>query len=271
MFMHAKSGTLRLRSGSMDYIRFGSGGKTLIILPGLGDSLRSIKIGALPTALAYREFGRHYTVYAFSRKHPLAPGCTSRDLALDQAEAMDALGIGRADLVGISMGGMISQQLASLFPERIRRLVLVVTCARPNPLLAESVNEWMDCARQNDHTALMESNLRRIYTPDYCRKNGWLVPVLGLLTKPKSYERFLTQAEICLKHNAFANLEKIQADTLVIGGEKDDALGGDPSRELAAAIPKARLKMYPDLGHGLYDEAKDFKKRLLDFFLEDRA
>ena len=265
MFMHAKNGTLRLKDGSMDYIRFGCGPETLILLPGLGDSLRSIKGAVLPMALLYRRFAKRFTVYSFSRKYPLHEGCTTRDLAADQIEAMDILGIRKAHLMGVSMGGMISQQLAIHYPERIGRLVLVVTCPEPNPLLLESVDEWMDCARRNDHTALMETNLRRIYTDAYYRRNRWLVPILGALTKPRSYKRFLTQAQACKVHNTYSQLAQIRSDTLVIGGEKDMALGGEPSRKMAAAIPGARLKMYPDGGHGLYDEEKDFKQVVLDF------
>lgn len=265
MFMHAKNGTLHLKDGSMDYIRFGSGKETLILLPGLGDSLRSIKGAALPMALLYRAFAKQYTVYSFSRKYPLLDGCTTRELAADQIEAMDILGIKKSHLVGVSMGGMISQQLAIHYPERIGKLVLVVTCSEPNPLLLESVNEWMGCAERNDHAALMDTNLRRIYSDSYYRRNHWLVPILGLLTKPKSYERFLTQARACKVHNTYSRLAQIQSETLVIGGEKDMALGGSPSRQLAAAIPKAKLKMYPNGGHGLYDEEKDFKQVILDF------
>lgn len=270
MFMHASSGTVQLREGSMDYIRFGSGERMLVLLPGLGDSLRSIRSTALPAALLYRAFARRYTVYMFSRKQPLPMGCTTRQLAADQSEAMDALGITRTDLIGISMGGMISQHLAADDPERIGRLVLVVTCHRSNPILVESVNEWMDCACRGDHTALMESNVRRIYTEDYYRRNKWLIPIVGRLTRPKSYERFLMQAQACLNHNAAEQLPRIQAPTLVIGGERDAALGGTPSREMAEAIPNARLKMYPNGGHGLYDEEKDFQSRILEFLLNGR-
>ena len=266
--MHAKNGTLRLKDGVMDYIRFGNGKRTLVMLPGLGDSLRSIKGTALPVALLYRRFAKECTVYSFSRKYPLKEGCTTRDLAADQIEAMDTLGIAKTDLMGVSMGGMISQQLAVNYPERIGKLVLVVTCAESNPLLVESVNEWMDCARQNNHAALMESNLRRIYSEAYYRRNKWLVPILGLLTKPKSYDRFFTQAQACLTHDTLSRLKQVQSATLVIGGEMDNALGGAPSRAIAAAIPGAQLKMYPRGGHGLYDEEKDFQKTILDFLLQ---
>lgn len=266
--MHAKNGTLQLKDGSMDYIRFGSGKRMLVMLPGLGDSLRSIKGAALPMALLYRRFAKDFTVYSFSRKYPLRAGCTTRELAADQIEAMDLLGIERADLIGVSMGGMLSQQLAINYPGRIGKLVLVVTCSEPNPLIIESVNEWMDCARRNDHTALMETNVRRIYSEAYYRRNKWLIPIMGRFTKPTSYDRFFTQAQACLTHDVRFQLSRIQSETLVIGGEKDNALGGDPSRVIADAIPGAVLKMYPNGGHGLYEEEKDFQKCILDFLLK---
>ena len=73
-----------------------------------------------------------------------------------------------------------------------------------------------------NHAALMDSNLRRIYSEDYYRKNKWMVPIVGKLTKPKSYDRFFVQSDACLTHNAFESLHQIKAPTLVIGGEKDE-------------------------------------------------
>jgi pimeloyl-ACP methyl ester carboxylesterase len=111
----------------------------------------------------------------------------------------------------------------------------------------------------------MDSNLRRIYSERYYRRNKWMTPLVGALTKPKSYDRFFIQAEACLTHDARAELGKIQAQTLVIGGEKDLALGGEASKVLAQHIPGAELKMYPQWGHGLYEEAGDFNDVVLAF------
>ena len=268
MLYNAKDGVLEFGGNSMEYIRFGKGEKHLVMLPGLGDSLRSIKGTALPVALMYRMFAKGYTVWMFSRKQPLQEDCTTRDLARDQAEAMDALGIRRADVFGVSMGGMISQGLAIDYPGKVGKLVLAVTCPEPNPIMKESVEEWIALAKQGDHTAFMDSNLKRIYSPEYYRKNKWMVPLLGKLTKPKSYDRFFIQAQACLNHDALENLHRIRAKTLVIGGEQDLTLGGDASRQLASAIPGARIHMYQQWGHGLYEEAKDFNKVVLDFLNE---
>ena len=166
MLYQAKNGSIPFGETTMDYIRFGSGAKTLIMLPGLGDGLRSMKGTALPMALMYRTLAKDYTVYAFSRLNQLPQGYTTRDMAADQAGAMDALGIEKADFLGVSMGGMIAQHLAADFPERVGKLVLVVTAARANPILTESVLEWIAQAKAGDHTALMDSNLRKIYSAE---------------------------------------------------------------------------------------------------------
>ena len=269
MFTYPKNGTLQLADATMHYIRFGMGKKDLVMLPGLGDGLTTVKGTALPMALMYRLFAQDYTVYMFSRRNDLPRGFTTRDMALDLKAAMDALGIAKCDLFGVSMGGMIAQHFAADYPNSVGKLVLCVTCAEPNDVLVESVSEWINLARQGDHAAFMDSNLRRMYSDAYYRKNRWMAPIVGRLTKPKSYERFFIQAEACLSHTAVEGLRRITVPTLVIGGEKDRALGAEPSRAIAAAIPGAKLKMYPEWGHALYEEAKDFNHLVLGFMQED--
>ena len=167
MIFHAQNGT----AAGAEYICFGTGKKNLVMLPGLGDGLRTIKGTAIPMALYYRCLAKDYRVYMFSRKTVLPEGHTTRDMARDLRDAMEELGIEQASLVGVSMGGMIAQHFAADYPERVEKLVLVVTCARKNPMLLESLEEWGDCARRDDHTALMDSNVKRIYSEAYDRKN----------------------------------------------------------------------------------------------------
>ena len=265
MALAAKNGTVRFGDGEMEYIRFGTGEKDLVLLPGLGDGLRTMKGTALPMGIMYRKWAEDYTVWSFSRRNELPQGFTTRDMARDQAMAMDILGIAHADVVGVSMGGMIAQFLAADYPQKVGKLVLVVTCARPNEILETAVTQWMEQAKKDDHTALMDSNVRLIYSDAYYQKNKKLIPVMGRLTKPKRYDRFLIQAEACRGHNSFDVLETVAAPTLVIGGELDRCLGAEPSREIAGKIPNAQLKMYEQWGHGLYEEAEDFQTAVLEF------
>ena len=265
MLWNAKNGELNLGDSRMAYIRFGRGPRTLIMLPGLGDGLKTVKGTALPMAAMYRSFAKDFTVYMFSRKSPLPEGYTTREMARDQARAMELLGIEKADVFGVSMGGMIAQWLAIDHPERVERLVLAVTSAEPNPILTESIGEWVALARAGDTSGFMKSNLRRMYSGDYCRKSMWMAPILGRLTKPKSYDRFYIQAAACLTHDAVPALGRITAPTLVIGAELDKALGCEASRRIAAAVEGAQLMLYPQWGHGVYEEEKTFNRTVLEF------
>ena len=261
MVFGAKNGKIN----GTEYIRFGTGQRTLIMLPGLGDGLKTVGGTALPMALMYRMFARDFTVYMFSRRADLPAGHTTRDMARDLADAMDGLGIEKADILGVSMGGMIAQWLAIDFPERVGKLLLTVTAAKANEILTESILVWMEQAKAGDHAALMDSNLKRIYSKKYYRQNKWMIPLLGVLTRPKSYDRFLTLAAACLRHDAYAELSKIKAPTLVIGGGQDQAVGPGAAGELAEKIPGAVLKIYPQWGHGLYEEEKTFNATVLKF------
>lgn len=267
MLWNAKNGNVPVQDTDMDYIVFGQGKRDLIMLPGLGDGLKTANGMALPFAWMYRIFAKDFRVWVFSRRNNLPEGCTTRDMARDQAEAMEKLGIARADIIGVSMGGMVAQHLAADFPQLVNRLVLVVTAAEPNSLITEAIQIWTDMARREDYGALMADTGARMYSDKYLRKNSWMFPLTGKLTAPKSNRRFLIMAHACAAHDAADRLACIQSPTLVIGGEKDKTLGGEPSRQLAALIPNSTLRMYPELGHSLYEEAPDFNTVVLNWLL----
>ncbi len=268
MLWNAKNGLVHFPETDMEYVRFGSGEKNLVILPGLGDGLRTMKGTAVPVAAMYRLFGSDFTVYVFSRKNLLPKMYSTRDMARDLMLAMKALSVEKADILGVSMGGMIAQHFAADYPQMLGKLILAVTCPGANDIMTEAIELWMDMAKRGDHMALMDSNVRRIYTDGYYQKTKRTIPLVAAMSKPKSYERFLIQAQACLTHDAYDRLPQITAPTLVIGGEQDRVVGSEPSRMLAERIPGARLHMYPDQGHGLYDEVKDFNQFVLDFLMK---
>ncbi len=265
MLWNAKDGVVHFPDTDMEYVRFGSGGKNLVILPGLGDGLRTMKGTAIPMAAMYRCFAEAFTVYVFSRKNLLPKNDSTREMARDLMLAMKALHMEKADILGVSMGGMIAQHFAADYPGMVGKLVLAVTCPKSNEIMAQAIELWMDLAEKGDHVALLDSNVRLIYTDGYYQKTKRTIPLVAAMSKPKSYDRFLIQARACLCHDAYDRLSYITAPTLVIGGEEDRVLGSEPSRELAEQIPGAKLRMYPDQGHGLYEEAKDFNQVVLEY------
>ena len=112
MFWNAKNGRISIGDTEMDYISFGRGNKNLIMIPGVGDGLTTVKGLAVPMAFLYRKLSGDYKVYVFSRKNRLEDDYSTKDMADDQAEAMRKLGIAKAMVIGVSQGGMIAQHLA---------------------------------------------------------------------------------------------------------------------------------------------------------------
>ena len=69
-----------------------------------------------------------------------------------------------------------------------------------------------------------------------------------------------------MTHDVYEELEKITCPTLVLGGRQDKIVSGTASEELAERIPNCELYIYEDYGQGLYEEAKDFVPRVIEFF-----
>lgn len=263
--LNAKNGRLQLQTGDMDYIRFGSGPRPLVMLPGVGDGLKTVKGMALPFALLYRELAEDFTVYVFSRREELPEHMSTRAMAEDVNLALEALGLSAAAVLGVSQGGMIAQWLAIDHPDKVSRLVLTVTLGRPNDTVREAIALWTEMAGRGDYRGIMLDTAERSYSPKRLRQARLEYGLLGNLGKPKSFSRFLTQAESCVTHDAWAELGRIACPTLVIGGTEDRMVTGEASRELAERIPGSELRLYEGLSHGLYEEAPDFLARVADF------
>ena len=261
--LEARNCVLDLPAGTVDYIRFGSGPKPLILIPGVGDGLKTVKGMAWPFALLYRQLAGEFTVYVFSRRRTLIPGMSTRDMADDLNAAMEALGLFGARLVGVSQGGMIAQWLALDHPDKVGKLVLTVTLSRPNATVRNVIAGWLEMADRGDYKGIMLDTVERSYAKKRLKRAEYRL--LGNIGKPKSFERFRIQAMSCMTHDAYDQLPHILCPTLVIGGTEDEIVTGQASVEMAERIRDCQLFMYEGLGHGLYEEAPDFLKRISAF------
>lgn len=266
MFYNPVNGSIPIGSTEMDYIAFGTGTRNLVMIPGLGEGLQSIKGTALPFALLYRSLAKRYRVTVFARRDELPEICTTRDLAADVHYGMQQLGIDSACVIGISLGGMIVQHLAIDYPECVEKLILAVTLPRRNHMLNSTLTKWADMARQGDFPGIMVDTARKSYTPKTLKKGLWMYRLVGRLIKKDKISRFLTMTEAGLHHDAYDRLKEISCPTLIIGGRLDQIVDGSASEELYRLIPGSKLYMYEEYGHGLYEEAPDFLERVMDFF-----
>lgn len=264
MFYSAKNASITVNDCRMDYICFGTGTRPLVIIPGLGFLRLAGK--ALPMAWAYRLFARFYRVYVFERKHHISQGYSIEDMADELAQTLTALQIESADVIGISQGGMIAQVLTSRYPQLVGKLVLVATSSRANRTVQEVVGNWIRLAKENNRQALMIDMLEKVYSDKYRKKYQGLVTVLSIVLKPSDLERFIILATSILGFDCVKELPQISCPVLVLGGAQDQVVGFYAAQELVDSLA-SQSYIYQELGHSIYEEAKDFPKRLLAFLL----
>ena len=263
--LQVKNGQVAVGDSLMDYACFGQGKKVLIVLPGLSDGLATVKGKALLLFSPYRRHLKDYTVYMFSRKRDLGKDSTIWQMARDQAEALKNLGIHKASVLGVSQGGMIAQALAILEESLVDKLVLAVTAPWCTEMARGCLEHWMALAREGKHGDLMRNTAEKSYSPEYLKKYRKYYPFLGLVAKPKNYDRFEANVEAISGFDARKDIGNISIPTFILGGEKDQIVGAEGSFELARLIPGSSLYMYPGLGHAAYEEAGDFYERVFAF------
>ncbi len=160
---------------------------------------------------------------------------------------------------------MIAQSLAIRHPEMAERLILAVTAPYANEVVKSAVSGWIGMALRGDHKALMADTAEKTYSEQYLRKYRKYLPLLAGFTRPSDYDRFLKNARAILRFDARDQLGSIRCPTLIIAGSDDKTVGNEAPCELKRGIADSELFVYSGLGHGAYEEAKDFYDRVFAF------
>jgi len=257
---------------------------------GEGDPLLLIMgLAADSTAWLFQvpELARHYRTIVFDNRgvgrssKPRGP-YTIHEMADDAAGLLDVIGIERAHVVGVSMGGMIAQELALRHPKRVRGLVL--GCTFPEPDAESERQRQFSLARFGgrvtasgeteidvsavDPLMLFQHLLPRVFNQSFIdRELPKLLQIFGgALQYGFSLEAILGQVEAIMGHRATDRLREITAPTLVITGDADLLVSPANSDVLARNIPGAKLVKIPGGSHGFNFETPDvFNREVIDF------
>jgi pimeloyl-ACP methyl ester carboxylesterase len=192
---------------------------------------------------------------------------TIADLAADTAALLDALELETAHVVGISMGGMIAQELALAHPERIRTLTIGASyCGGPEgTLMAPEDLQMLGAAmasgeREQVFRAMWKINL----SPGFRSDDSRFAPFAEMGTAlPAPAPVILQQMRACGAHDTHERLGQISIPTLVIHGDADRLLGPNNGCEIAALIPAARLEMLEGVGHMFWWEQPQHSAELI--------
>lgn len=248
----------------MDYMTFGTGSRPLVILPGI--SLGSVvRLGAA-VADAYVCLADTHTVYLFDRSRPMPEGFTVKQMADHTAQAMECLGLTDADVMGCSQGGMMALSLALCHPERVHRMVIASSQARPSRLSKSLMPQLAALAEQGEARAVVRQFCQRVYSADYRKQYAATFAAMEAAPVPsEDLRRLAVMARACLTFDVYGQLNEIRCPAMVIGAWNDRVLSSQSSVEMARR-GHWPLYMYGRYGHAAYDEAPDFKQRIQHFF-----
>ena len=259
--------TVKTENFEMDYAKFGTGSRPLVLLPGM--SLKSTMGIASLVADSYKIFKDDFTVYLFDRKKNFGESYPMDQMAIDTAEAMDSLDIESACFIGISQGGMIAQLIAEKFPQKVERLALGCSASRLNDMSRAVMTEWKRLAESGDVEALCSNFIDKVFSEKTVRKYKKTLMYMNANATEQDMKRFSVLARTCLEFEAYDELSKIKCPTLVLGAELDQTLGVIASREIAETLKQngvpVELYIYENYGHAAYDEAPDYRSRILEF------
>ena len=247
----------------MNYIKFGNGSKTFIIIPGL--SIHSIINSKDAIEEAFKDYTDEYTVYVFDRPENLKENTTIKDLADATANKMKELNISSADIFGASQGGMMAMYIAIYYPELVNKLVLGSTLSKPNDTFISVVNNWISLAKEKDENKLLDRFIKDVYSQNtYDNYKDSLIENNKNISD-EEYNRFIILANACLSIDCYKQLDKIKCPVLVLGCYGDKVVTALDSTQIADKL-NCDIYMYDDTyGHGVYDEAPDYREKMLDF------
>jgi 3-oxoadipate enol-lactonase len=198
---------------------------------------------------------------------PIEGAFTIVEMAEDAAGLMDELGLESAHVVGISMGGMIAQELALAEPDRLRSLALGCTyCGGPGSQLMPQENVeilaagMMSGDRDKAIRASYEVNLSPAFRADESRYAAFHEMATSVPAAKRTIE---LQAQAIFGHDTSGRLGEISTPTLIVHGTEDGVLPYPNGELIASLMPAARLESLEDVGHMFWWERPERSGELI--------
>ena len=257
-------------NGQRLYFEIHGQGEPLVMIMGLGGDITAWQM-QIPV------LKEHFKVIVFDnrdagRSSQATESYRITDMADDAAGFMDSLGIEQAHILGGSMGGAIAQELVLNHPNRVHKLVLLSTLARVPRFLVHRLHLWKWIGeRDPDNEVLpiagvllgmMSAEFFKDDTAvdEMIEKGHWKPPY------PQSLAAWNRQAEALTNCYTLDRLSAIQAPTLVLVADQDMTTPVWANREIAEAIPGARLQVLEGGSHGfIWELADEVNQAILDF------
>ncbi|MCT8974437.1 alpha/beta hydrolase [Microbaculum marinisediminis] len=171
-------------------------------------------------------------------------------------------------LVGLSMGGYIALEMAEHAPERMTKLVLMDTTARPDRPEQTAFREALMAQARADGLGPVIDQLLPLFVDDSRLGDAALVATIRQMADDTGVDAFVRQQTAIIgRKDARPDLGDVRCPTLVVCGDRDRLTPLELSEEIAAGIPGARLEMIEGSGHLTTLEKPEAVNTVLEEFL----
>jgi pimeloyl-ACP methyl ester carboxylesterase len=252
---------------TMHYDQHGTG-EPLILIPYLAADHACY-------AFQVPEYARHFTCISVDLRgtgesDKPQGAYTTEALADDVAAFMQAMGIGKAHVAGLSLGGAVGMWLAVKHPDKVASLSVHSGWTRTDRFLQAVVESWQIVAKA---VGVPDMTIRAIFpwcfTPElYAERPDYLESLAAFVRSrpPQSVPDFLRQADAVLAHDVEAHLGRVLAPTLITVGTRDQLTSTRFADRLKHGIPNSELLVFDACAHAaLYERVEDFNQRTLAF------
>jgi len=244
-------------------------GEAIVFLHGYSDSWFSFSRVLPLLSPKYHAFALTQRGHGDSDK----PQCcyTPGDFAADVDAFMDAVGIEEATVVGASTGALFAQQVVLSYPRRVSRLVLVGAQTPANEVnevvvgLQEEVRALEDPVPPEFVRAFQEGTIHQPVPQEFLDT----VVSESLKLPARVWRDYLEGAVLSIDQDYVLSLREIDVPTLILWGEQDPLFPHEDQERLAAAIPGATLKVYPETGHAVHWDRPEWVVRDLEEFMKE--
>jgi pimeloyl-ACP methyl ester carboxylesterase len=252
---------------TMNYEQQGSG-EPLILIPFLAADNACY-------AFQVAEYAKHFTCISLD---PRGAGETDKPdsayttelMADDVSGLMQALGVERAHITGLSLGAAIGMWLAAKYPEKVKSLSVHSGWSKTDNFLETVVESWRLLLKTTGSVPELIINgiFPWCFTPELYSKPGYVDSLSAFVrTRPvQPVDAFVRQTEAVIDHDIESQLSKIKAPTQITFGRHDQLTSTRFAGVLRENIPDSELIVFEDCSHApIYENVTDFNQRTLEF------
>jgi pimeloyl-ACP methyl ester carboxylesterase len=254
---------------TVNYEREGTG-EPLILIPYLAADHACY-------AFQVAEYGKHFTCLSVDLRgtgeSDKPDGVYSTELFADDIAAfMQAVGISRAHIFGLSLGAATGMWLAAKYPERVTSLSLHSAWTNTDPFLKTVVEGWQVTAKALDSVPemIILGIFPWCFTPElYATKPEYIQSladfVRGRPTQPLA--AFLQQSNAVIEHDVAAQLNRIKTPTQITFGRQDMVTSTRFADAMTSGIRSSELFIFEGCAHApIYEKVEEFNQRTFDFW-----